>query len=363
MITSFFTIIKFFTLHSSIISLLLCIGVLLSDFRKIKNLIFSGLLFAFCLDNAYFFLYHSNSFSAHPYISAICFSGIFLIGPMIFLFSQVSLNPEFRFSKKSFLHFVPFLISIIFSILSVYYLGVAYDTQKFGFFINKTFAVQGILGAISYAGYLTAAGFTSILYLRKHSIDFIKEPLIVLSLLLIFVFILLFLIDAISLATDKYSFLQYSSYILSACILIIFIANTVFPGFKTVAENIIEKSNARKSYLQRTDLIGLKEKIEKLTNEGVYLDSRLTLQKFAGLSGVTPHQLSEFINNHYNKNFASFINEYRIKKAKELLLSPDRYTVIAAAYDSGFNSKSAFNAAFRKSENMSPGEFRRKNNF
>jgi AraC-like DNA-binding protein len=81
------------------------------------------------------------------------------------------------------------------------------------------------------------------------------------------------------------------------------------------------------------------------------------------LTGVSPHQLSEFINDHYHKNFASFINEYRVKKAKELLLSPNNCTMIAAGYDSGFNSKSAFNSAFRKSENMSPGEFRRKNIF
>ncbi len=60
-------------------------------------------------------------------------------------------------------------------------------------------------------------------------------------------------------------------------------------------------------------------------------------------------------------SFSSFINKYRIKKAKKMLLENPDEKILAIAFDTGFKSKSTFNSAFAKFANMPPSEFREKN--
>ncbi|AFJ45538.1 helix-turn-helix domain-containing protein [Shimwellia blattae] len=91
-----------------------------------------------------------------------------------------------------------------------------------------------------------------------------------------------------------------------------------------------------------------------------FLDARLSLSQLARLSGCTPHELSSLINNGFGQNFASFISEYRIAFAKELLARPGNTdTILEVMYACGFNSKSVFNTAFKKDTGMTPTEYRR----
>lgn len=360
MTASFSEIINYITLHSFIISILLAIGVLLSGYKKRKNHIFFGLLFALSLNNAYFFLYHSNLFSTYPVISAICFSGIFLLGPFIWAFTQISVNPVVQFSKTTLLHFIPVILSVFISTLSVFLGGNNITSPLFKFFNNTTFSILAIFGSTSFVCYLAVSGYISVKHLIKQPSAIKREPLKMASLIVILFFIILFFIDILILLTSKTHYLQYVSFLLSVCIVLLFLINTVFPGLEKVSDKVIEKRRQQKSYLQNTDKSELQQKVETLITDGIYLDSELTLQKLAGRVGVTPHQLSEYINKHFDKNFTAFINQHRVTKAKELLLSKNNFTIEAIAFEVGFNSKSAFNAAFRKLESMSPSEFKNK---
>jgi AraC-like DNA-binding protein len=58
-------------------------------------------------------------------------------------------------------------------------------------------------------------------------------------------------------------------------------------------------------------------------------------------------------------NFYNLVNEYRIKEVKDRLKS-DKYkrlTILAIAYDSGFNSKSSFNTIFKEKTGQTPSEY------
>jgi AraC-like DNA-binding protein len=92
--------------------------------------------------------------------------------------------------------------------------------------------------------------------------------------------------------------------------------------------------------------------------ERPYLDSNLNLVKLAERLDLTPHKLSYTINAGYQLNFFQFVNQYRVEKAKELLLNNHQnYTVLAIAFESGFNSKTAFNTTFKKICGQTPTEF------
>ena len=60
-------------------------------------------------------------------------------------------------------------------------------------------------------------------------------------------------------------------------------------------------------------------------------------------------------------SFREFVNTYRIAEVKEKLCekSADFSKVEALAYDVGFNSPSAFYAAFKKETSLSPQEYRK----
>ncbi len=95
--------------------------------------------------------------------------------------------------------------------------------------------------------------------------------------------------------------------------------------------------------------------------ERAFLDPELTLGRLAAAAGIPAKQLSQLVNERYGLNFNDFINRRRIEEAKRLLLDPAcrGYKLLRIAFESGFNSKSVFNAAFRKHAGASPSEFRR----
>lgn len=91
-----------------------------------------------------------------------------------------------------------------------------------------------------------------------------------------------------------------------------------------------------------------------------YLDETLDLEKTSLAIGLNLQQTSELINSQLGMSFRSYLNSYRIKEAKELLKTKPELSVIAIAFATGFGSKSVFNAEFKKSTGLAPGEYRKK---
>jgi AraC-like DNA-binding protein len=118
--------------------------------------------------------------------------------------------------------------------------------------------------------------------------------------------------------------------------------------------SIEEKST---SELVNEDLIKDLEKI--MLTKKPFHNSKLTLSELAKQINSQPHILSKTINEHYGKNFFDLINGYRIEEFKELIKNPafHNYTLLAIAYEVGFNSKTAFNRSFKKATNQTPKEY------
>src|SRR5690554_6403850 len=90
-----------------------------------------------------------------------------------------------------------------------------------------------------------------------------------------------------------------------------------------------------------------------------YLDSDLTLPKLAKDLNVTTHHLSQVINEMHGKNFFNFINKYRVAEVKRKIEDPKykNYSLLGIAYESGFNSKSAFNRVFKSLTGKTPSQY------
>jgi AraC-like DNA-binding protein len=125
------------------------------------------------------------------------------------------------------------------------------------------------------------------------------------------------------------------------------------------ALNYFDEPEDKRKIMSARDLNMQKERLTNLMSfQMYYLDSNLNLDKLANLLALTPHQLSHVINTGFNVNFFQFVNQYRIDKAKELLMNnSNNSTILAIAYESGFNSKTAFNTTFKKLTGQTPSGF------
>jgi AraC-like DNA-binding protein len=90
-----------------------------------------------------------------------------------------------------------------------------------------------------------------------------------------------------------------------------------------------------------------------------YTNPRLTLNELAEKLHVQPYVLSRVINEGYGVNFFDFINSFRVEEFKLRLEDPRyrNYTLLSLALEVGFNSKTAFNRAFKKITSYSPSEY------
>lgn len=94
-----------------------------------------------------------------------------------------------------------------------------------------------------------------------------------------------------------------------------------------------------------------------------YRSAELTLPRLAEYVALTPHELSHLLNAHLGQNFAAFVNQYRVREACEHLTDSSRahLTIAAIAEEVGFNSASAFNAAFKRFAGTTPSRYRKEN--
>ncbi len=99
-----------------------------------------------------------------------------------------------------------------------------------------------------------------------------------------------------------------------------------------------------------------------MENEKPYLKNTLTLKELSTITSIPVYHLSQIINERFQMNFYDFINQYRVEEVQRQIADPKNtnYTLMALALDSGFNSKSVFNEAFREQTGMTPSAYRKR---
>lgn len=115
-----------------------------------------------------------------------------------------------------------------------------------------------------------------------------------------------------------------------------------------------------KNLLSEADLAEWKNKILAFFDEQKpYLNPELTLSELADNLHTNSSVLSQVINNGFEKNFNDFVNHYRVADFKQKAKSPEyqHLTLLAIAFDCGFNSKATFNRAFKKITGQNPSDF------
>jgi TolB-like protein/AraC-like DNA-binding protein len=100
-----------------------------------------------------------------------------------------------------------------------------------------------------------------------------------------------------------------------------------------------------------------------MKEEKWFQNPSLSLRELAENVNISSNKLSWLLNEQIGKNFNEYINSLRLEYFKENALNPanSHFTLLALAYESGFNSKSVFNGFFKKIEGMTPKSWLKSN--
>lgn len=101
---------------------------------------------------------------------------------------------------------------------------------------------------------------------------------------------------------------------------------------------------------------------EVMADESVFCNPDFSLASLAKLVQSNTTYVSQAINTTYNKNFRTFVNEYRIKEAMNRMKNSDNYgnySIQGISESVGYKSVSNFIASFKKYTGMTPSLYQK----
>lgn len=148
----------------------------------------------------------------------------------------------------------------------------------------------------------------------------------------------------------------------------LFQSKVLLPEFLLMDSSIVENSGIIAKVEQNieitndSEMILLDEKLEEIMNKTKpFLNEDLSLNSLALLLSTSDKKVSYLLNQHKNISFYDFVNHYRVEEVKLKLedYHYDKFTLLAIAFECGFNSKSSFNRIFKKITQLSPSEYKK----
>jgi len=314
------------------------------------------------------------------------------IGPLLYFYVRAISNYTFRIKGKMYLHLLPAFI----------YLGVTSLMSLSDVFLFDSYNLTNEYEDPDFAGWYTILSTASILiYLFlfiRHFRAYKKFTQITTSFAdlaslkwlqnFLYAFALLTILPIIKEILSNFSFfdkLRYFGpwyYYVAFALVTYYIAinayhaihlplrrvqfspNSLKP-FQLLASNVIDEEKdlvAIKAQILPDDekLIHLKSKLKDLMEQELLFErSDLTLSDVALKLETNAVVLSKVVNQQFNLNFNDYVNQYRVKAVIERIANPQfkNQTLLAIAFDAGFNSKATFNRAFKKFTNKNPKDF------
>jgi len=281
---------------------------------------------------------------------------IFLVGPLFYFYIQSLYLKKFSISKKYLLHLILFVIAVISSILSVKYYSLDFYYNKTMFYLDLAACVQILVYFI----------LTIIILKQNGKIkDIFSQPLyskLTLPRLLYAGYISLWFFEsAVFIGWDLMKSLGACKDTATLLYLItfLFVNSIVFIGLNR-SKLFSSAEKYERSNLSETGKKQIFQSIlQYMENYQPYLDADASLESFSKALNIQPAHISQVINEMFNQNFRDILNSYRIEKAKNLILTESHNnTILRIAYEVGFNSKSTFNAAFKKHTGLTPKELK-----
>lgn len=326
--------------------------------RMTSHKILSAFLFA---NSLYIIDFSLKAVEKSTGISLQWFNGIgssfgFLFGPLLYLYSKSITRKDFSLRIMDSAHLIIFMAAFLIVLFNV---PIPY-TYIYGVLFLQT------------TPYMIAC-FIVIIQYRKQIKEYyssIDKLNLTWMLYVVGAFFLMWMVDLLDFILSDLdqinriaqSYLVFLSLTINFAFAILIFYKAlqhpeIFSGFPRQEES---RKYAQSRLTENEKKEYMKKLVQYFANEKPFLNPELTIKDVADGLGISSKYLSQVINESFQKNFYDFINSHRIEEAKKKLRNDDpNKTILEVLYDSGFNSKSAFNTAFKKHTGHTPTQFRK----
>jgi AraC-like DNA-binding protein len=320
-------------------------------------------------------------FTGFPLLSASFISLLMLHGPFLYLYIHSLINNEHKFNVNYFLHFAPFILFnfylIVVSFLPETSGNIRLDHVEseigapwlFNLFLIVT-ALSGpvyFILSINLFKKLDINIFNNFSTIENINLDWLRK--------LVYTFAVVWTV-LMAIATIHHVFHLFSwifcadglSLSISGFIILIgyfgLKQKEIFSGYDK--NQFITEGSATKyegSGLKESDALQYAERLKNfMDTERPYLNPDLNLPQLAKDLDIPSHQLSQVINKNIGLNFFDFINSYRVEEIKAKISNPEynKLSMLGIAFESGFNSKSAFNRVFKNLSGETPTQYKKR---
>lgn len=294
---------------------------------------------------------------------------IMLVVPFIWLYVKKLNEPVFHFRKKHLLHFVPFIVVMLFSLFFLLHHSEINNNQRFYSHIFFTNIIIYLIALVQYVFYMVyilklirsfkVKTFNELS--NTENIDPVWLRIFMFAFLAVFFLLILMMVIAIHQLKISY-FNNVVSVVFAFAIYVLgykgLFQQTIFPV--KIKKTAIEDSKEEIITETKIDEQLLKRLLDFMIQQKPYHDPELTLTSLASQINISRNQLSEIINSGTGGNFYDFVNKYRVEEVKHLMINPKYkdFTLLAIAYEAGFPSKSTFNSIFKKSTGLTPSGYK-----
>ena len=288
----------------------------------------------------------------------------FVYGVLLYLYTKSLIFKDYKPHVLDLLHFIPFII-----ILTIAALGIKVCQSKINLLYVASIITYMVLSFREIGKYRSV--------LKQTQSNFERQNLSWLKLTLNLSFVV-FTADFLQFFSNYLAFgpwLAKTLGVLVFVVLLLFISIMVFKGLiqpeifsginkedeEIVAQKVVKYASSPLSDRELTD--SMQQLENYIMDKKPYLEPSLSLNELAQALNMSPRKLSQVINSQMNQNFLDYINSKRIEESIKLLASPkdQKQTIQEIMYAVGFNSKSAFHAAFRKKTGVTPTQFKQNN--
>lgn len=297
--------------------------------------------------------------------------GYALDGPLLYLYVLSIIRPNFTLNAKHRLHLLPLVIYFVFLFVAYYCQDHVVKRQVIGLYLfdlDWQFVTMDTLIKSSRFVYLISSIYLINKYREQlkesrsniENIDLTWLKILVIGFALVtLVGVVLSLSKVVNLfypvKVSLQIFLGLTTYyadLILVCFLLFFSAVNIssIAKVKDQSKSSYEDYEADEEYVDRI--------IKFMDSEKPYLKSNITLDALSESIDIPARELTAIFNGHFKMNFYEFINNYRIKEAKEILKTDKEQTISDVFLAVGFNSKSVFNTFFKKNTEMTPSEYR-----
>ncbi|MFC1512286.1 helix-turn-helix domain-containing protein [Candidatus Latescibacterota bacterium] len=337
--------------------------------NRFVNIFLAALMLLLSIDLSYYFLTTIGIHPSQNVLGVVYVGNSLLFAPLYYLYVRSLTKPGRGFHINTLAHFIPFAIYKTYIVFLTFFRHIDLWNPIYFFDINNSpiqFDLYNQVVNVQMIAYIIAC---TVLLRRYHKE--IKDRFSTLEHLqlrwLVFFTSIIFTLWLVAFIVRLILIWHTSLYIES--IIAIGIAVLIYAlGYRGLLQREVFFWDATVTSPQKYERSGLDNKhvaslLARLRllmeQEQPYEKNDLVHSELASMLDIPPYQLSQLLNEHLNRNFYDFVNGYRIERAKLLLKDPEyrKRTILAIAYESGFNSKSSFNTAFKKHTRMTPSQY------